>query len=169
MIIEALKILREKGILISVTWIGQKVVHIPERKKYLDLMEQKIQEYGLKQQWKWKEPTDKIFDEYLNHKALILASKIEGLPNVVCEALYCGLPCLVTNVLDHPFLIQDQHTGILFDPESAIDLSEAIIKIEKLSKEEIILMSQKAKTAGQKMFDLDAFVNQYQKILTNSC
>jgi glycosyltransferase involved in cell wall biosynthesis len=164
-VIEALAELKKKGIIIPLTWIGQKVRQIPNRRDYIAKMERKIDAYGLTDQWTWKEPTISIEKEYKNYKALILASNREGLPNVVCEAMCCGLPCIVSEVLDHPKLVRNNESGFLFNPDDPSTLSEVFIKLNALSSVEYKKMSRKAREYGLQMFDATTFVTRYEELL----
>lgn len=48
-----------------------------------------------------------------SHHALVLTSRFEGLPLAVVEAMYCGRPCLVTDVGGNSELIEDGVTGFI--------------------------------------------------------
>lgn len=53
--------------------------------------------------------------------ALVLPSLSEGCPNLLMEAMACGLPCVATRVGAVPELLQDQVSGLLVpwaDPEA---------------------------------------------------
>ena len=165
-IIEALHLLNQSNQPISITWIGQS---FPSQMKYADYhneMLQKIDEYQLNDLWHWQEPTAHIAEEYSKYKALILASKTEGLPNVVCEALYCGLPCIVSNVLDHPKIVQDDKTGFLFDPDNAAELREVLSKMYSMDDNKYESMCKEAKKQASELFGIKDFVQQYEKLLS---
>lgn len=51
---------------------------------------------------------------YRTADALVAASFYEGLPFNVMEALFCGLPCIVSDVKGHQDLIQHKNNGLLF-------------------------------------------------------
>jgi len=161
LILEAMRILHEKGVKIYLKWVGQKVFTLPDRKAYLEKMNSNIRLYNLSDFFSWGEPVQNIENLYRSHKALILASKVEGLPNVVCEALSCGTPCLVSNVLDHPKIISDNQSGFLFSIESPTSLVEAIEKLEMLSEKEYLNMSNSASKEALSLFDREQFTTQY--------
>lgn len=58
---------------------------------------------------------------------LVVTSKVEGLPNVIIEAQFSGVPVLTTNVGGSGECIIDGETGILEDDDSASKLSERLI------------------------------------------
>ena len=59
----------------------------------------------------------------------VLASHTEGMPNVVTEAMACGLPVVDTAVGGLPGAIGDCDGAILVPPENIDDLEKAIIKV----------------------------------------
>jgi glycosyltransferase involved in cell wall biosynthesis len=60
---------------------------------------------------------------YRDSDVYVLTSDYEGTPNVVLEAMACGLPVLSTAVGDVPALIEDGRTGFLVQPgdQAALD------------------------------------------------
>lgn len=59
----------------------------------------------------------------------VLASHTEGMPNVVTEAMACGLPVVATAVGGLPGAIGDCEGALLVPPGSINDLEEAIVKV----------------------------------------
>ena len=61
-----------------------------------------------------------------DHHALILPSRVEGLPLVIVEALLCGRPCIVTDVAGNAELVQDNETGFVAKAPIAEFVAEAL-------------------------------------------
>jgi len=166
-VIDAINYLKKKGRIINLKWIGKKVLSRPIRKEYVEKMESLVKLYGLENQWTWVDPTAKIEEEYHSCKALILASKTEGLPNVVCEALSCGTPCIVSNVLDHPILVKSGLNGLLFNPDNPESLAGAISSIQEMSEDQYDNMKLNASKQANKLFNFETFINQYVNLINN--
>ena len=67
----------------------------------------------------------------------ILPSHNEGLPNVVLEAMSCGLPCVVTRISGTTDLIRHEDSGMLFtvdDVPSFLDAMEPLIRSRELRR-----------------------------------
>jgi glycosyltransferase involved in cell wall biosynthesis len=60
---------------------------------------------------------------------LLLTSDHEGTPNVIMEAMACGLPVVATRVGGVPEIVQNGETGFLCDPADEDGLARAILKL----------------------------------------
>ena len=60
--------------------------------------------------------------------ALVTASRSEGLPFTVMEALYCGKPVLASEVKGHTDLIQDGVNGFLFSPDDPLEPEKTLYR-----------------------------------------
>lgn len=78
-------------------------------------------------------------NEYLQASDyLISASKAEGLPNTVIEAMACGLPCILSDIPPHNEILDlNNTTGRIFNLGSSKDLIDKIVEIEKQDYKEI--------------------------------
>ncbi len=89
------------------------------REKGIEDMVRMVGEVEPERMNKWMQASD----------LFVLASHTEGMPNVVTEAMACGLPVVATAVGGLPGAIGDCDGAILVPPENVDDLKEAIVKV----------------------------------------
>jgi glycosyltransferase involved in cell wall biosynthesis len=76
-------------------------------------------------------PNDKVYNHYLNNHIFVLPSLSEPWGLVVEEAIYFGLPVLVSDAVGcQEEMVIKPNTGLSFSPYSESSLIEAISKIE---------------------------------------
>jgi GalNAc-alpha-(1->4)-GalNAc-alpha-(1->3)-diNAcBac-PP-undecaprenol alpha-1,4-N-acetyl-D-galactosaminyltransferase len=163
-LVEALNIIgKQNGPLPRVTWIGQRV-RAGDRLRYLKEMEQKLGEYGLEQHWQWLDQRSDVVAQLHEHDVLVHPSYGEGLPNVVCEAMACARPVIVSDILDHSRLVQNDESGYLFDCQEPSHLAEKIRMFMRLSPEERIRMGQCGRRFAESHLSLGRFVDDYERL-----
>jgi glycosyltransferase involved in cell wall biosynthesis len=164
-IVDALGKLKKEGYGFSLTWLGRK--GLSNDTSYFDEMSNLIQKYNLTENWIWVEPNNKIKVEtyYLSHTVLLLASKIEGLPNVVCEAMLLGVPIIISNCLDHPLLVKEPENGFLFNPDNSNDLAEKLSSFFALNEAQLENISQNNQKRAKLLFNKQQFIDNYSTIL----
>jgi glycosyltransferase involved in cell wall biosynthesis len=165
-LIEALHILR--GTLeISCTWMGNIVLGIPARREYHKQMMDKIHLLKLGKIWNWKEPQKNVRQVLHEHDVLILPSIVEGVPNVVCEALASGVPVIASDLFDHPFLVKNGDRGFLFNPFSPNSLANAIIRFYDSCDEDYKQMCKRARSFAEKELSIEKMANAYEQLFKN--
>ncbi len=87
----------------------------------------------------------------------------EGFPNVLGEAMACGVPCVVTDVGDSSYIVGE--TGIVVSPRSPAALRAGWERILVLSPEERRLLGQSARERVQSEFSLGTVVMRYEQFL----
>lgn len=156
--ISALKIVRDRGYSFKVDWFGGKY-------PYYDECAKKLSELGLEEVFKFHQPYDKIQDVYKTSDVFCLPSIYEGFPNVLCEAMSCGLPVLCSNVCDNPMIVEDGKNGLLFNPLNVDDIANKIIEFMDLDnniKNEWGIHSREIAVAK---FSKDKFLCNYLSII----
>src|SRR5262249_42688135 len=87
---------------------------------------------------------------------LVLSSRGEAFPNVICEGMLCGLPCISTDVGDCRTIIGD--TGFVVPPGSASALGAAVLKAAALSEEERYFRGFQARKRIIGNYSLDTYL-----------
>lgn len=82
----------------------------------------------------WAPRTD-LPAHYRAADIFVLASRAEGMPNVVLEAMACGLPVIATQVAGNEELVQEGVSGLMIPPEDVPALAHAL---EKLAADEAL-------------------------------
>jgi glycosyltransferase involved in cell wall biosynthesis len=102
----------------------------------------------------------RIEDYYRAADLFILPSQNEGMPNVLVEAMACGLPCVVTSISGTTDLIEQGKTGMLFvvnSERSFLDAMGALIR----DPEQRTLVAARARTVMTERFSTDRICSRY--------
>ena len=96
----------------------------------------------------------------------VLASRSEGTPNVLLEALGLGTPVVATRVGEVPDLVRDGETGVLCLPESDAALAKALREALEMTPERAAQMGRLARVDMLARFHATAIVRQYAELYT---
>jgi glycosyltransferase involved in cell wall biosynthesis len=135
-LIKALKIALDQGHAINLVIVGEG----QERQKLLLL----AKEYGLSGYvyFVGNQPHEKVLEFLKSSLFFVLASRAEGLPLVILEAMGCGKAVVATKVDGIPEIIEDGRTGFLVEPEDPQSLAKAIIRLYRDPKQRHSLARQ---------------------------
>jgi glycosyltransferase involved in cell wall biosynthesis len=97
---------------------------------------------------------------------LLSASLSEGFPNVVGEAMACGIPCIVTNVGDSAYLVEN--TGIIIQDASLTELKRGINTALSWHESEYERHSIQARERIVTQFSLEKMTATYYKLYTQT-
>ncbi len=164
-LIEALKTLKLDGFFCEVHWYGKHVDNVAIYNDYYVKLFKFIEEEGLIDSWIWCKPEKKINNIISQYDCMVLPSVIEGLPNVVCEALACGLPIIISDVLDHARLVADNQRGYLFDPTDSGQLAEKIKQVMSISQFDYDQMRHNCRKYAEEKLSMDFFIDNYVNLL----
>ena len=165
-IIEALNILKIKfNFDLDVTYIGQRNLINETHKNYYLKLVKLLENYNLDKRWTWIDEVVNMNLEYEKYDVLIFSSNREGVPNVLCECLFKGLPIIASDLLDHPFLIEEPKRGFLFKSNDPNSLVDKILRFYLLTENEIIRVTKEQRYFAGKYLSIDAMVNKYYNFI----
>lgn len=157
MLIEAVKTIRENGKNVRVDWYGEKF------DTYNECM-LLITQYGLEGVFEFHEPCNNIIEKYRESDLFVLPSIYEGFPNVLCEAMSCGLPVIATDVCDNGRIVQHEKNGYLVHSGDTKELADRLLRFVELSPIQRKVMGDKSRCLAVDMFSKESFVKEYIKL-----
>ncbi len=165
-LVEAMAIARDKHHCeLTIDWIARRWPNLkPAEQEYVEELDARLKQLGLEAQWRWVAERQHIEHVLGDYHALVHTSVVEGLPNVICEALATGRPVLASDTLDHPRLVQHEKTGYLFNPASPASLAEAMVRLSELDDGELQAMGTAARGFAEGNLSADIYVDQYEKL-----
>jgi L-malate glycosyltransferase len=89
-------------------------------------LEDLVRHYGLTGRVVFSGYQHSMVDVWSQNELLLLPSREEGMPIAVMEAMYCGRPCLVTDVGDTRRFVRQSETGFVARSDRVDGLSEAL-------------------------------------------
>lgn len=94
--------------------------------------------------------------------ASISSSYGEAFPNVVGEAMSCGIPCVVTDVGDAALIVGE--TGMVVPPRAPTALAEAWHNMLHLGKEGRVQLGMAARQRVMDQYSLSQIVSRYESL-----
>lgn len=158
--IKAIKCVVEKGYNVTVDWYGASY-----NQTYMDLCKQTIADNNLNGIFNLHPASKNIIKEYQTSDVFCLPSLYEGYPNVVCEAMSCGLPILCSNVCDNSNIVIDGVNGFIFEPLSLNQMADKIIMFLILTKAEKEKMCAYSRDIVTNKCSKLEFVKKYEDII----
>ena len=159
--LEVVKKVKENGLNVHFDWYGSKTFNKPYFEQVLSV----YQKLNISDYLTLNDPCQTIELEYQKSDVFLLPSLYEGYPNVVVEAMSCGLPVICSNCYENPYIVKEGTNGFLFNPERVEDMVSAIEKITILSNEERILMGMNNRKLCLKRNTDEVFVKAYIDLL----
>lgn len=158
--IHAVNKIVDRGYKIKIDWYGQTL-----DPAYYRLCCEAIKTYNLENIFRFSPPKSNIIAEYQTADLFCLPSYYEGFPNVVCEAMSCGLPIVCSNVCDNAKIIDERYNGLLFNPNMIDDIACKIMEFIDADEKTKQRMSIRSRHRAVKMFSKTAFVQDYKDIV----
>lgn len=154
--VETVKIIKDRGVKAHFVWYAGKYTD-----NYYLSVEKKISEYGLEDMISIYDPVKNIADKYRESDIFWIASFYEGFPNVLCEAMACGLPVVCSNVCDNGIIAENGKNGFHCSPDNPEDMAEQLIRMIEMPEEKVQQISHNNIKRIEELCSENAFINKY--------
>ncbi len=160
-LIDAVAALKRKGYRFHISWYGLTPVYM----EYITQCENKIKREGVEKYIELKEKTKQIKECYQEADYFCLPSFYEGTPNVICEAMACGLPITCSNVCDNSRYVEEDVNGYLFDPKDVVSIAMAIERLLTLSISKYQVLCKRNRQKAEFLLSKDKFIKSYLELI----
>ncbi len=152
--------LRQQGVAFSAVIAG-------ENGEHGEVVRRRVKELGLTSHITFLGPLrqDQLFLEYQRASLFCLPCRVlddgdrDGIPNVLMEAMACGVPVVTTTISGIPELITDSVNGVLIPPEDPAALAAAILRLHR-DPQLATRLATTAQATIREHFDGDLLANQ---------
>ena len=159
--VDAVAALKQKGHRFHISWYGKDEANID----YFNNCQKKIKELGVGDCLELREKTTKISERYQDADYFCLPSFYEGTPNVICEAMACGLPVVCSDVCDNSRYVNEGINGFLFNPKNTATIVVAFEKLFALNDEEYLQFCNNSRRIAEEKLSKESFVESYIKLI----
>lgn len=158
---KAVRMVKDMGIKVHFDWYGDK----KHNSAYYAEVEKEYCLLDIADYLTLHDPNQNIEEEYRKSDVFCLPSLYEGYPNVVAEAMSCGLPVICSNVYENPYIVEESVNGFLFNPEDPADIARAIRQMTSLSNEEREQMGKRNRQLCLERNTEEAFFKAYTELI----
>jgi glycosyltransferase involved in cell wall biosynthesis len=156
-LVEACGILRRREVPFEAVIVGEHGEHEAEIRRRIDAL-------GLGDSVRLAGPMEqtRLFEEYRRAGVFCLPCRVlengdrDGIPNVLMEAMACGLPVVTTPVSGIPEIIRDGVNGRLVPPDDPLALADALLRIDA-DQQLAQSLSAEARATVRERFDGERF------------
>lgn len=157
--IEAISKLQSDATKFEFHWYGD-----TDNNEYLEECKRSIERYKISEAFFFHPATLEILKQYQTHDLFCLPSLYEGFPNVLCEAMSCGMPILCSDICDNGKIVKPDN-AILFSPTDVNSISHALSCFENKTKKERENMSKTSRSTAIHDFSPKNFIDRYIELI----
>ena len=157
--IEALRMVRDDGFHLLVDWYGH------HTEPYLSECLELVSKYKLGDILHIHPPVSHVEKLYNQYDGFCLPSIYEGFPNVVSEALSCGVPVLCGDVCDNTLIVGENTGNPIFNPFDVTDMKEKIEHFCTLDESQLQAIGKANRERALYLFSSDKHVNEYLQLM----
>ncbi len=158
--IDAIKILKEKGIKAKFQLLGAKD---PEHKRGISLEE--VDTWIQNETIEYLGTTNNVQPYITKADCVVLPSYREGMPRTLLEAGSTGRPIIATDVPGCNHIVEDGYNGFLCKVKNAEDLAAKMSKMMALDKAALEMMGGNSRVKVETTFSEKIIIDKYQETI----
>lgn len=159
--LRAIKIIKTSGVKCHFDWYGK----TDTGDNYPNEVKAEIEKLEIGDFITFHPATNDVAEVYKRADIFCLPSLIEGFPNVICEAMACGLPIVCSNICDNPYIVEFGVNGLLFNPENPEDIAAKLIAMINYPNQDKMVMAQLNRNKIVEMCAPQNFINKYLALI----
>lgn len=166
-LIRGVALARQASVDVSVDWFGNNLFQNGEPtpgSAYFLESKALIGELKLANHFRFHDPVTNLHERFRNFDACCLPSFQEGCPNVICEAMACGLPVLVSNFGDMKIMVESSR-GFRFEPKSPESIAAALQSLANQTASQRRAMATANRRFAERELNPVRFGQEYEKLL----
>lgn len=148
---------------IKLNWYGRKEFSKGDNRAYIDALNL-IKQHNLEEVIVLNDEVKDISDKMYSADVVALFSRVEGLPNAICEGMMIGKPIIMSRVSDYSTLV-DRTNGFLCDWDDVKSIKEALISAINLTEEKLLEMGRQSKNKAVNLFQDEVIIQKWIKII----
>lgn len=146
-----------------VNWYGRREVVKGDTRAF-DEARALINKYQLNDVIRLNEEHADILDLMKKADTVALFSKLEGLPNCICEAMTLGKPVIMTRVSDYEVLV-DEGNGILCDWDNPLSIASAFTIMLNKNYQQLIVMGDNSRKKASSLFSENEVISKWEELI----
>lgn len=146
-----------------INWYGNHIISNEGSKCYDEAIDL-INKYNLKNVILLNKQTQTPYEIIKESDFVALFSRVEGLPNAICEAMFIGKPVIMTKVSDY-YVLVDETNGYLCDWNDISSIKNTILEVSILSEKEIIEKGYNSSKKANNLFSNIRILNSWNEII----
>lgn len=159
--IDAVAEIKAQGVDVRFDWYGDSIDSGYREKVILTAKER-----GLDDILAFHPATKDVISLYRGADIFVLPSLYEGFPNVLCEAMACGLPAVATKVCDSPRILRTPE--YLADPTDSHSIAQALMRLTSMSDSERRAIGLDNRKTILNLCSPQIFLQKYENLLAEN-
>lgn len=164
-LLNALSLLNEsEKRLLHIDWYGKQESVIGDHSEYDKVVDMR-ETMHLQDVITLHDSTNEIASIMCSADCVALFSRLEGLPNAICEGMMLGKPIIMSRCSDYNVLVEEGRNGFLCDWDNPNSIKESLLKMARLDNLQLQEMGNFSKAKALNLFSESAITREWVSVI----